>query len=128
MPDLPVTSAAGQEPAAQAPAWTSGCAPRAQQRGGGFIGELLAGDSGDEVPAADEPAGLEPTQRPQNLPPGNSQALLEVDITEHHAPTRQELPRDCLRELVGIVDRGRGGQQRPAALDARSPCAAPPPR
>ena len=47
------------------------------------------------MPAPDQAPSLEAAQCPEDLPPGNGQPLLEVDVSEHQAPAQQQLPRDA---------------------------------
>src|SRR5437763_7539486 len=100
-------------------------APPAQQGQRRLLGELFAGHAGDEVPAADEAAGLEPAESPEDLAPRNRQPFLEVDVAEHHAPAQQELPGDGFGQLLDVLDRLGGGQECPAALHPLAPCASP---
>src|SRR5436305_8236201 len=99
-----------------------------QQRHRIVAGELLAGHAGHEVPAADQAASLEAAQGPQDLPPRGRQSFPDVDVAEHHAPSRQQLPGDDFGELVGVVDRADRRQQRPAPLNGLAPSSAPPGR
>src|SRR4051794_27892195 len=81
-----------------------------QEGHGGLVCELLAGDARYEVSAADQSTCLQAAQRPEDVPPGNREPLLEVDIPEHHAPAHQQLPGGDLRQLLGLVDRLRRRQ------------------
>ena len=106
------------------PSARSGRRAPAQERAGALVCELFAGDAGDEVTAADDAARLQAAQRPQDFPPGNGQALLEVHIPEDDSPAQQQLPGDGLGEFICVRDRLGGGQQRPAALHPLAPAAA----
>ena len=97
----------------------------AQEGHGRLVGELLTGHAGYEMAAPDQPACLQPAQRPQDVAPGDRQTLLDVDVSKHDAPAQQQLPGDRLGQLLHVVDRLGGWQERPAALDALSPPAAP---
>jgi hypothetical protein len=107
------------------PGRSSGGAALAQQGRGRLVGELLAAHAGDEAPAPDKAPGLEAAKRPEDLAPGNGQPFLEVDVAEHDAASQQKLPGDGFGQLVGVVHRLGGGQQRPAALHALPPGAPP---
>src|SRR3989442_954719 len=78
------------------------------------------------MPTPDQAPGLEPAQRPEDLPPRNGQSFLEVDVAKHHAPSQQELPGDGFGQLLDLVDRLDAWQQCPAPLNALPPRAAPP--
>jgi hypothetical protein len=54
----------------------------------------------DETPAPDQAPGLEAAHGPEDLPPGNGQPFLEVDVTEHRAPSHQELASDGPRRTI----------------------------
>src|ERR671912_2497839 len=84
-----------------------------QQVYGLLVGELLACHAGDEAPAAELAPCLEAAQGPEDLPPRNAQPLLEIDVAEHHAPPQQQLPGDGFSQLLDVVDRFGGRQQRP---------------
>src|SRR6185436_9729732 len=96
------------------------------QEGRGLLeGELLTGHSGDEVPTTDQAAGLEPAQRPEDLPPWKRKPFLQVDVAKYHAPAQQELRGDRFGQLLDLLDRLSRRQQGPAPLDPLPPGAAP---
>src|SRR6266542_1940920 len=86
-------------------------------------GVLLAHEARDKAPAPRDAARLQAPQRPEDLAPGQHEALAGEHVAEHDAVASQELLGHRLGERldVGALPRAilrlRIRQQRPPALD-----------
>jgi hypothetical protein len=80
---------------------------------------LLAGEAGDETPAADVAAALEPAIDAQQVPPGREPGGLAFDEPpEHDAVAEQQGPRHVL-DVLGSRLRRRRGRRRPRTARER---------